>query len=272
MTRILQLTDLHVFSEPGQLLKGIPTRECLQDVVSHIAKHEPEFQHVIVTGDHTHDERPESYRAVQDILAPLKNGNRTDNSTDVPLWQVPGNHDDRDVLTSVFPRVASCDLPDKVNFHFTTGDWLCVGLDTHLPGSVSGLIEAQQTQWLKDLLTQSSAKKVALFCHHPPVDVHSQWMDAIGLDGRELLHEVVQADDRIRLICCGHVHHEFSTSLFQAQVLTTPSTGIQFDPAGDQPRFTADAPGYRVIEFHGTEYTTHIVRLPETGERGMSIP
>lgn len=265
MTRILQLTDLHVFSEPGQLLKGIPTRECLQDIVAHIQQHEPAYQHIIVTGDHTHDELPASYQAVQKILSPLHTSIATTGTSDsVELWQVPGNHDDRGVLSSVFKTQPHSDLPQHINFHFTTGDWLCVGLDTHLPGSVSGLIDAQQTQWLKDLLTQSAAARIALFCHHPPVDVNSQWMDAIGLDGRELLHEVVRTDDRIRLICCGHVHHDFSASLFQAQILTTPSTGIQFDPAGDKPRFAADAPGYRVIEFHGLEYSTHVVRLPET--------
>ena len=50
------------------------------------------FDHVVVTGDHTHDELPESYQAVRQILSPWLDR----------LWQVPGNHDDRTVLRSVF--------------------------------------------------------------------------------------------------------------------------------------------------------------------------
>ena len=254
MARILQLTDLHVFAEPGIRLKGIPTRECLQDVVEHILTHEAAFDHVIITGDHTHDELEASYRAVQEILSPWNDR----------LWQVPGNHDDRAVLRSIFgDRVAGA-VSERIGFQFTTDEWLCVGLDTHWPGEVAGRVGEAQTDWLARLLNKSSAKQVALFCHHPPVDVNSVWMDRIGLTDRNLLHTVVENDPRVRLICCGHVHHEFQSTLGNANVLTTPSTGIQFDPVGDVARFATAAPGCRVIEFTGDDYSTHVVRLPET--------
>ncbi|MEZ6126310.1 MAG: metallophosphoesterase [Planctomycetaceae bacterium] len=259
VVRILQLTDLHVFAEPGTCLKGIPTRESLQEVVRWIREHEGRFDHVIITGDHTHDERPESYQAVRDILSPWLD----------QLWQVPGNHDDREVLRSVFTAVnhgqdsPTQSRPDAfIQFRFQTGNWLCIGLDTHLPGEVSGLIREEQVTQLKSDLQNSPATRVALFFHHPPVDVNSVWMDLIGLAGRELLQNVVQEDPRIRLICCGHVHHELETTLHQTLVVTTPSTGIQFDPQGTHPTFAAAAPGYRIIEFRGDDLTTRVGRLP----------
>ncbi|MEZ6130958.1 MAG: metallophosphoesterase [Planctomycetaceae bacterium] len=252
MTRILQLTDLHVFSEPHVRLKGIPTRECLQDVVNHILQTEAPFDHVVITGDHTHDERPASYQAVREILSPF--GDR--------LWQVPGNHDDRSVLRSVFPDRTGSAADPYVTFHFTDGPWLCLGLDTHLPGEVSGIIQHDQIDWITAQLQASAAERVALFCHHPPVDVNSVWMDAIGLRGRELLQDVVRNDSRIRLVCCGHVHHDFHSTVSDADVYATPSTGIQFDPAGDVPRFSRDAPGYRVIELDGLNCSTVVKRLP----------
>ena len=88
-------------------------------------------------------------------------------------------------------------------------------------------------------------------------------MDQIGLTGRELLQDVVKNDDRIRLICCGHVHHDFHGQLHQADVYAAPSTGIQFDPRGDHPTFAADAPGYRIIELTDDAFATRVVRLPE---------
>ncbi|MCJ7710445.1 MAG: metallophosphoesterase, partial [Chloroflexi bacterium] len=88
MTRIVQLTDLHVFADPSARLFGIPTRELLEDVVSHVEAHAGPVDHVVVTGDHTHDELPETYAAVRELLAPFLDR----------LWLLPGNHDDRAVL------------------------------------------------------------------------------------------------------------------------------------------------------------------------------
>ncbi|MCA9050843.1 MAG: hypothetical protein KDA89_19025, partial [Planctomycetaceae bacterium] len=204
-------------------------------------------------GDHTHDEQPGAYQAVREILGTWHSC----------LWQVPGNHDDRSVLRAVFRDRVSGDGADPIRFAFEANGWLCLGLDTHLPGEVSGEMTVDQIRWLTTELADSAATRVALFLHHPPVEIGSTWMDSIGLRGRERLQEVAAADDRIRFICCGHVHHEFQTSVAAADVVTSPSTGIQFNPAGTRPNFAADAPGYRVIELLPEQFTTRVVRLPE---------
>ena len=252
--RILQLTDLHVFANAGESLKGIPTRESLQDVVNHVAANEEPFDHIIVTGDHTHDEQLASYQAVRELLSPFVDR----------LHQVPGNHDDRLVLNQVFGDRTGRSGAEPIRFEVTAEAWHLIGLDTHWPGEVAGMFDEQQAEWLRSVLSSSSATRVALFLHHPPVSVNSEWMDAIGLDGREVLSEIVESDDRIRLICCGHVHHEFEGRLGKADVLTTPSTGIQFDPAGAEPNFATAPPGYRVIELDGENFRTEVIRLPET--------
>ena len=48
--------------------------------------------HVVVTGDHTHDELPETYAAVRELLEPFLDR----------LWLLPGNHDDRAALRAAF--------------------------------------------------------------------------------------------------------------------------------------------------------------------------
>ena len=252
--RILQLTDLHVFREPGMLLKGIPTRELLQDVVRHIQASGETFDHVVITGDHTHDELPESYQAVRQILSHWIDR----------LWQVPGNHDDRTVLRSVFGDRVGGVGQAPITFSFTAGQWLCLGLDTHVPGAVPGRIESDQIEWIRQEMAIFNPRRVALFLHHPPVDVGSLWMDPIGLSGKELLHELFCSETRIQLVCCGHVHHEFETQVAAAKIFTTPSTGIQFSPTGSQPTFAADPPGYRVIELTDEGFSTTVYRLSET--------
>lgn len=252
--RILQLTDLHVFKDPGIRLKGIPTRELLEDVARHIGETGETFDHLVVTGDHTHDELPQSYEAVRRILSPWLDR----------LWQVPGNHDDRSVLRSVFGDRIGGTGQDPIRFSFRAGEWLCAGLDTHVPGAVPGAIDSDQIDWIREQIQDVNPRRVALFLHHPPVNVGSLWMDPIGLSGKELLHDLFHMESRIQLVCSGHVHHEFSTRIGQASIFTTPSTGIQFSPAGCQATFAGEPPGYRVIELTDDGFSTTVRRLPVT--------
>ncbi|MFN9719230.1 MAG: metallophosphoesterase family protein [Planctomycetota bacterium] len=253
MFRILQLTDLHVFHDAMTTLKGVPTRELLRDVVNFIAASGQTFDAVIVTGDHTHDELPESYQAVRQLLLP-----RVDR-----VFLVPGNNDERNFMRTVFGDRITGPNDELIQFSFGAGSWLCIGLDTHVPGAVAGRIDSAQIDWARDLVGRSSASQVALFFHHPPVLMNSDWMDAIGLEGRDLLMRWFQSDSRVRLVCCGHVHHEFQHRLGQVDILTTPSTGIQFAPEGSTPNMVAGPPGYRVIDLLDDGFSTRVIRLPE---------
>ncbi len=99
--------------------------------------------------------------------------------------------------------------------------------------------------------------------HHPPILLGLAWMDRIGLAGREQLQDLILRDQRIRLVCCGHVHHESSHRVGAATVVTTPSTGLQFSPTNERAEFVQAAPGYRIIELDGDSCVTRVVRLPE---------
>ena len=253
MTRIVHLTDLHVFADPDERLFGIPTRELLRDAVAHVERHAGRVDHLVVTGDHTHDELPETYQAVREILRPWLDR----------LWLVPGNHDDRARLRSAFADRIGGDGAERINFAFRVGDWLCLGLDTHVPGRVPGLVGEAQVEWIRAQMGEHEFKAAMLFAHHPPVLLGSPWLDPIGLEDRELLQDLLRQEPRIRLACSGHVHHESSHEVGGASVVTTPSTGLQFDPAGATTAFANDPPGYRVIEIEGDRCSTRVVRLPE---------
>ena len=252
-TQILQLSDLHTFADPDGRLFDIPTRELLGDVLAHVEASGLRPDHVVVTGDHTHDELPATYAAVRELLHPYLDR----------LWQVPGNHDDRTALRDAFADRISGDGDDRVTFAFSAGDWLCLGLDTHLPGSTSGRLGADQLEWARGQLDDHRHRAAVLFMHHPPVQLGLAWLDRIGLEDAHLLHELLAEDPRIRLVCCGHVHHESSHRIGTAEVVTVPSTGLQFSPVSDVAEFVAAPPGYRLIELGDDGYTTTVVRLPE---------
>ena len=252
MMRLLQLSDLHLFADPAMRLKGIPTRETFADVLAHIDAHESDIDQFIITGDLTHDEQLETYQAVRSMLGDKVERCRI----------LPGNHDERSVMRQAFPDAVAGES-GPLMFSTAADGWRLIGLDSHLPGHVPGRIEPDQLEWLRGELKTHADEPTALFLHHPPISVGVPWMDRIGLQEPEALCELVESSPQVRLVVCGHVHHEFSGRLGNATVYTTPSTGVQFVPAGETPDFAADPPGYRVIEFEGDTYQTHVVRLPE---------
>ncbi len=250
--RIVQITDLHLFADPEARLFGIPTRETLREVAAHIERHAGRIDHLVVTGDHTHDETRASCEAVREILEPWRDR----------LWQVPGNHDDRGVLRSVFGDRIDGAGAERVQFAFSDAGWLCLGLDTQRTGAVSGTLDDVHVDWIHAQLQRAGSDHIVLFLHHPPVLIGSTWLDAIGLDGKERLQALLREDARFRLVCAGHVHHASAQHVGAAEVVTTPSTGLQFDPAGTETTFAYDLPGYRIVELDGDGYSTRVVRLP----------
>lgn len=252
-TRILQLSDLHPFADPDARLFGIPTRELLQDVLAHVQESGVRPDHVVVTGDHTHDELPETYAAVRELFEPVLDR----------LWPLPGNHDDRAALRSAFAERIPRNGSDRINFAFEAGDWLCLGLDTHVTGAVSGRIGADQVEWIREQLEDRRPRAAVLFMHHPPVELGLAWLDRIGLEDAHLLQDLLAEDPRVRLVCCGHVHHESSNRVGSAEVVTVPSTGLQFSPVSDVAQFVTAPPGYRIIDLDEDGYSTSVVRLPE---------
>lgn len=248
--RLVQLTDLHLFADHNVTLKGIPTRDCLLDVLRLITEQETDFEHLIVTGDHTHDELPATYQDVRLLLSPWISR----------LHIVPGNHDDRPLIQATFPDV----VPEsaRLTFSFECHDWHFIGLDSHCPGEVYGTLGADQLDWFAKLV-QSIPGPIGVFMHHPPIPMNSPWMDRISLTDDSQMQQIVRDNPQIRFVSCGHVHHESAHKLGTADVLTTPSTGLQFDPNGDEPAFADEPPGYRVFEFDGTVFQTEVRRLTE---------
>jgi len=252
-TRILQLSDVHRFADPDERLFGIPTRELFEDVLEHVERSGLRPDHVVVTGDQTHDELPETYAAVREALAPFLDR----------LWLVPGNHDDRVLLRAAFADRIPADGAGRVTFSFRAGGWLCLGLDTQVPGAVGGRLGAEQVAWIRAQLDEHRPGAAVLFMHHPPVELGLAWLDRIGLEDADLLQGLLVDEPRVRLVCCGHVHHESSHRVGSAEVVTVPSTGLQFSPTGDVAEFVTAPPGYRLIELGDDGYSTTVVRLPE---------
>jgi Icc protein len=250
--RLLQLTDCHLFVSPQATIQGICTRERWLSVLAAIEPEQTRAHRLILTGDMTHDDLPETYRVIRETLA--------------PWWLkarfLPGNHDVREGIHEyLHDRIQR--VGERVVFSEPVDGWQLIGLDSHLPGQVKGELGGEQLDWLADELTRTSNRPTVLFLHHPPVDAPSPWMNAIGLTDRDALWSLLRSHAQVRLICAGHVHHESTTQRQGVTVVTTPATGVQFTPESET-LVVDDLPwGYRLVELQddGT-FQTRVVRLP----------
>ena len=261
-TFVLQLSDLHVFAEPEQAVRGVPTRKSLIEVLEKVRDTGLSFDRVIVSGDLTHDERPEAYRAVRELLEEWLDR----------CHVIPGNHDDRALLREVL--VDQTDgSDDGIRFSVATGGWRLIGIDTHVPGEVSGRVAPAMLEWLESELERHPGEPTILFAHHPPIPVGSAWLDGLGLLDPEPLRELICRSRQVRVVSCGHVHQEFCGRLGEAVVMTVPSTGVQFIPLEATSRVDAIAPGFRVFALENFDtagdatveqdpaWTSRVVRL-----------
>jgi Icc protein len=251
--RVVQISDPHLFADPASRHKGIPTRETLREVIQMVRDRYARFERVVFTGDLAHDEQRETYEALRDMIGDW-----------LPRCRlIPGNHDHRAFLRQAFPEI----VPGRrgpISFAENVGDWRLIGLDTHVPGEVRGRIADEQLDWLESVLA-GNRRPTVIFMHHPPISVESDWLDRLGLDDAESFEQLIVASPDVKLICTGHVHHDFHGRLGHAHVYTAPSTGAQFDPlAGDdESHYAFEPPGFRVITLERDRFQTEIVRLPE---------
>lgn len=243
--RVVQITDTHLFADPGRALKGIATDASLRAVLAAARDDLAAADLVLLSGDLAHDELAETYARLQTLIAEYV-------PAGVLLRAIPGNHDDAGLIAARFGSPTSVDL----------GTWICVPLDSQLPGQVEGQLSEQELVRLRDALAEAGERPVLIAIHHHPVDVGSLWMDGIALTNHEALFEVIAAYGNVRAIINGHIHQEFEGERDGVLVYGSPSTNVQFRARSEQPLFAELEPGYRRLLLHADGHIdTDVVRV-----------
>ncbi len=250
--RIVQLTDPHLLPHVDDRLRGVPTVRVVSDVIEHLQQEVPDADWLVISGDLAQDESRTTYRRLSEMLG--------DWTSRVRL--IPGNHDDREKLQSVFGPIITMQR-ERVVFSEQVDAWRLIGLDSQEPGQVAGRVGSEQLEWLDGELREHAALPTIVFVHHPPVSVETSWFDTIGLLDAEDVRNVIARHAQVKLVCCGHVHFEFEARIGTTQVVTTPAASFQFAPRTPSQQYDFLPPGYRVIELDGSEFRTKVVRLPK---------
>lgn len=237
-TLLLQLSDPHI-REPGRLAYGrLDTAPYLRQAVDTILRLPQQPDAVVVTGDLTDFGRAAEYTHLRSLLAPLG----------MPLYLLPGNHDDREQMRASFSDHAYLGSSGFVQFSVAVGGLQLVALDTVVPAASHGSLCRQRLQWLADTLDQHRDRPVVIAMHHPPFPTLIGHMDEIGLlQGAAELEALVAQHPNIERVICGHLHRSIQVRFGGTLAMTVPSPAHQIclDLAPDAPSaWSLEPPGF----------------------------
>jgi 3',5'-cyclic AMP phosphodiesterase CpdA len=221
MARLLHLSDLHVVA-PGTLCSGIlDTGAILGAAVDRILDLMPAIgplDGVLVTGDVSDDGSAESYDLANRELARLG----------LPVYAVPGNHDNRAAFRAAFGVQAWMPAEGPINWVVDLPDTRLIGLDTLVEGQGAGRLQPTSLAFLTQALNSAGGRATVVALHHPPLRTGIRFMDNIGLENTADLVAAIPAKSGQAIFLAGHVHGVYLGRIGAHRIVTAPSVCSAF--------------------------------------------
>jgi 3',5'-cyclic AMP phosphodiesterase CpdA len=249
---LAQISDLHIKTERRLAYRRVDTAGCLARAVEHLCALRPRPDVVLATGDLVDAGLREEYERLRALLAPLP----------MPVYLIPGNHDDRDALRAVFGGDHPW-LPRRGFLQYVVEDWplRLVALDTLVPGQGGGRLCEARRGWLAARLDEAPARPTVILMHHPPFPTGIRHMDALGLEAPEAVAAIVARHPQVERVLCGHLHRPIQVRWAGTLAMTAPSTAHQvvLDLAAGGPAAFALEPPALLLHLwrEGTGLVTH---------------
>lgn len=229
---VAQISDTHLYANKDGRLLGLNTFDTLSQVLDSIQLLPRQPDVIIATGDLVHDASPEGYRLFADATLALG----------LPVLVLPGNHDQQLALSATLSPLGIQCCTSSV-----FGSWWIHLLDTSVPGREAGIVKDEDLSRLADIIEAHPKQFHLIATHHHPQSIHCPWLDRMGIDNGAQLMAMAHRLPQTRGLVFGHVHQAFATQVEQLQLLSAPSTCIQFSPGQDRFQLDASPPGYRLL-------------------------
>jgi len=232
---LVQLTDQHLFTDPGRALRGVPTLPALRATLAAAREDLAGCDAILATGD-----------LVQDDPGGYAHFRREFEALGKPVLCIPGNHDDLKAMHTELSQP-----PFQLGGIYDAGDWRVILLDSTVPGQTGGALSDSTLQLLNDSLAAAPARHALVCLHHHPVPMKSRWLDTVGLTNPGDFFEVLSRHTQVRGVLFGHVHQEVDDVREGLRILATPSTCSQFKPHSDDFAIDEAPPAWRTLVLHG---------------------
>lgn len=249
---IAQISDTHL-KKQGELLYGrIDTAAYLERAVAHINALDPKPDIVVATGDLVDGGKPEEYLNLKRVIGALS----------IPVYLIPGNHDDRDSLRTAFPEHSYLPTSGFLQYVVEELPVRLIALDTLVVGKSHGELCTTRLDWLEARLAESE-KPTVIIMHHPPFQCGIEAFDNSRLNvGSERLSELVHHRSNVERVMCGHVHRPIQVRWAATMASIAPSTAHQATldlRAGSPYSMMMEPPGFALHQWRpGVGLVTHV--------------
>lgn len=255
---LLQLTDIHLHAEQDSRMHSVTPQETFSAVLEHArndARWPPDA--IVVTGDIVQDESRAAYQRFRETLEAF----------DLPVYCIPGNHDDPALMTELLQTP-----PFQLCGDAKLGDWRVVLLSTFQKGDDGGALGHDGLTVLEESLSKYPDEKVLICMHHQPLPMGSAWLDGVGLrDAREFL-ETIDRHPQVRAVLWGHVHQASDRERNNVRYLSTPSTCFQFLPDRAVCEFDSRPPSLRWLVLEPDGKITTEVNWVDAAHKSEAVP
>lgn len=251
---IAHISDMHYLRKGVLSFGKVDTHGCLERCLAQLDAVDPKPDALLITGDLTNDGDLLAYQALVDLLATL----------DLPLYPIPGNHDDRALIRAVFPDVAVLSPDGPLCYAIEHWPVRIIALDSSVDGKPYGRLGEAQLDWLSAKLGEEPGKPALVMLHHPPFKTGIGHMDWSMLRDSDALAEVIQAHPQIERVLCGHVHRAVQTRFAGTIAQIPPGSAHQVKLVLTEGRgpWTMEPPGFLLHRWQeGEGVVTHQVTI-----------
>lgn len=188
---------------------------------------------IVLSGDVTDDAHPESFRAFEELFAPIA----------APIFTIPGNHDGP---AAYFREAGSGFLAERdiTGRVVDLGGLRLLGLNTSVEEETTGALTARELDLAARELASDGHGQLVIVMHHPPFAPGLREFDDIArLDGAEEFAHLVRGARRAPIVLCGHVHRVYQATWNGAACFIAGSPALPFTselPYGDRPIHPSD--------------------------------
>ncbi len=258
----IQITDHHLLESADELRDGFSPAHALRRVMRHIAQNVADkADFIISTGDLVEPCTDKSYQSAKKMLgmdssAALPGPQRIniEGLKQYPMYFLPGNHDDRAMMSSYFfPESKPLSLYNMTFVHrgvqFVLMDWGPESKAQFLPETEAFLTRALQS----DLPS-------VIICHQHVKRIGSRWLDNFLADDLDLFWDILlqpSVKKKVLGILCGHVHITYEDEYEGIPILGLRSTAFPFAKTDDLLLILAP-PQYRYVSIENGILTSRI--------------
>jgi 3',5'-cyclic-AMP phosphodiesterase len=217
---IAQISDPHIGLGDDSADPQDEAAVQLRRAIDHLMRLPAPPDVVLITGDCVNSGSMPEYQRLRTLIRPLT----------MPVYVVPGNHDDRVHLQALFGPQGSTPLTGFIQYVVNTWPVRLIALDTNVPGQSEGYLCAERLTWLEQRLAEAPECPTLIFMHHPPFPTGLAVFDQIGLTNADMLGAVIARHPQVERIVAGHVHSTMLRRFHGTLAMTCPSTAHQMFP------------------------------------------